>query len=670
MQSERLRTMSRQNLWNVVSFVSKVRYFSGAAFIAAFLFGTASLWAAPPVYQLSFLGNGSPSAINNAGTVVGVRVSGNNYTPLISEGGAPWAVLPVPAGAMSVVPTDINDSNVVVGVSYDTAWNPTAVRWTRVKPGVYSVQTLPRLPGHTSSYATGINNLGQIIGARGSLGYVPTGTGWVYSDSGGIVDLSTAYAFWVYPRAINDNGIIIGGQERLNLATGQVDVIGAGPSNYNAVGGVAINNNGFIAGTAVLRSSSLNIVSLFRYEGPSGWRYLTGTSRYTVATSINSGGDIGYGELGPGLYLDGEGIFALGDLLDPVHTGQGWAVTGSGVHINDLRMATTVGRNNTTNESGTVLLTPTGVLPPPTAPIGLAGVPHPATRMEPFNSIDLTWSSSSSLTRSYELQRRVNGTNGWVNLSLIPPASNPSHRDTTVGVAVTYDYRVRAVGVSGPGPWSGQITVTSPATPLDTTPPVVDLVAPADGSNVSGVVPVSATATDNVAVEYLEVSFWNQYTGQEVIIASVTGSGSVAGNWDTRSLTPATYRVRAFAYDTMGNWRTDEANVNVVVPQGGAMRVTGISLTSKGRNFVTVTGRISVRDASGNPVSGALVSYQWTLPTGRTESATSLTDSGGTAVAYAYSRRGTYTLTVTNVAKSGFTFDAAGSVLTRSITTR
>jgi hypothetical protein len=32
------------------------------------------------------------------------------------------------------------------------------------------------------------------------------------------------------------------------------------------------------------------------------------------------------------------------------------------------------------------------------------------------------------------------------------------------------------------------------------------------------------------------------------------------------------------------------------------------------------------------------------------------------------SGRGTYTLTVTNVAKSGYTFDAASSVLTRSIT--
>jgi hypothetical protein len=32
------------------------------------------------------------------------------------------------------------------------------------------------------------------------------------------------------------------------------------------------------------------------------------------------------------------------------------------------------------------------------------------------------------------------------------------------------------------------------------------------------------------------------------------------------------------------------------------------------------------------------------------------------------SSRGTYTLTVTNVSKSGYTFDAASSVLTKSIT--
>ena len=65
---------------------------------------------------------------------------------------------------------------------------------------------LPRLPGDASSYATGINNLGQIVGARRALGYMPTGSGWLYSEALGVVDLSARYGLWSCPNAINDWG--------------------------------------------------------------------------------------------------------------------------------------------------------------------------------------------------------------------------------------------------------------------------------------------------------------------------------------------------------------------------------------------------------------------------------------------------------------------------------
>ena len=636
-----------------------------AVFALTFLLAADVSANVPPVYSLHFLGDGSPTAINNNNVVVGRRISGNNYTPLVSENGAPWTVLPVPAGAMTVFPTDVNDSGVIVGVSYNTSWNPVAVRWTKGKGGVYAVEILPRLPGNMSSYATGINNLGQIIGARSSLGYVPTGTGWVYSVANGLIDL-VSYNFWVYPIAINNNQIIIGGQERLNLATGQVDVIGQGPPNYNAIGGVSINDNGFIAGTGTLRSSSLNIVSLFRYEGATGWRYLTGTSRYTAASSINNLGDIGYGELGAGLYLDGLGIYAVGSLLDPVVTGQGWTITGGSALINDLRAVTTIGRNSVTGQTGSVLLTTAGNLPPPTAPANLQGASHPATRMEPYNSINLTWQNTSVLTRGYELQRREVNSNNWITLSLTPPGTMTNHMDTTVGVNITYEYRVRAAGLGGNSPWSDSVTVTSPPTPLDTAPPVVTLLNLTDGANVSGIVPVSAQATDNVAVEYLEISFWNQYTGQEIIIGSVSNAGSLSVNWDTRGLTPATYRLRAFAYDTMGNWTNRDISVNVLASMPlSVLRVNNISLTA---SSATITGRVTVRDRNGRIVRGVQVTGEWLLPNGNIEAAIASTNSLGYAYFTTRSGRGTFTLRITNASKPGYTFDAANSVLTKSIT--
>lgn len=619
-----------------------------------------------PNYQLQYLGPGSPAAINNSGVVVGARLNGSNYEPLVSLGGAPWQTLPVPGGAMSVFPTDVNDSGVIVGVSFDTAWNAVAVRWTS-GGGVYTVEVLPRLAGDASSYATNINNLGQIVGARRALGYTPTGTGWLYSDAGGLVDLTT-YGFWIVPNGINDSGIIIGGQERLNLGSGLVDVTGAGPSNYNPITSVAINNNGMIAGSAALRSSSLNIVSVFRYDGLSAWTFIAGTSKYTTAASINNLGDIGYGELGAGLYLNGLGTYALGNLLDPSFVNAGWAITGSSPKLNDQRVVTTTARNSLTGQSGGVLLTPGGPLQPPTAPASLQGVPHPATRMEPYNSINLTWQNTSTLTQSYELERREAGGTTWTLLSLIPPGTATSHTDTTVGVGITYEYRVRAVGLGGTSAWSNIATVTSPATPLDTTPPVVSISTPANGATVSGMVTVSAQATDNAAVEYLEISYWNQYLGQQVILGSVQNAGMLSVNWDTRSLTPAAYALRAYAYDTLGNWTQTEITVNVSV-SASSLKVTSISLSgnvSRGKAYIT--GYVYVKDAGGKTIQNATVTIRWSLPGGGIQTLTATTNSLGRASFNVSGARGTYTLTVTNVTKSGYTFDSAGSVLTKSIT--
>jgi len=53
----------------------------------------ASAADAPPSYQLQYLGAGSPVAVNNGNVVVGSRLSGSNYQPLVSVGGAPWTLL-------------------------------------------------------------------------------------------------------------------------------------------------------------------------------------------------------------------------------------------------------------------------------------------------------------------------------------------------------------------------------------------------------------------------------------------------------------------------------------------------------------------------------------------------------------------------------------------------
>lgn len=619
-----------------------------------------------PNYQLQYLGAGTPAAINNNGVVVGAKLNASsNREPLVSIGGAPWQPLPIPSGATSVFPTDVNDSGVIVGVSY-TNWVPSAVRWNPTGSG-YTVQILPRLAGDTVSYATNINNLGQIVGARNALGYVPTGQGWLYSDALGMVALSP-YGLWTVPTGINDAGQIISGVERLDLTTGVITDIGSGPSNYNPVTSIAINNSGMIAGSAALRSTSLNVISVFRYEGAAGWRFLAGSSQYTTAASINNLGDIGYGEQGPGLYLNGLGTYALNNLLAPALVTAGWAVTGNYPYINDQRLVATSARNSVTGETGGVLLTPAGTLQAPTAPVNLQGVAHTATRMEPYNSINLTWENTSPLTRSYELERRQVGGTTWTLLTLTPPGTATNHTDTTVGVGITYEYRIRAVGLGGSSPSSNVATVTSPTTPLDTTPPVVTVSNPLNGATVSGTVAISAQATDNVAIEYFEISYWNQYLGQQVILGSVSNAGTLSVNWNTSGLTPAAYVLRAYAYDTLGNWTQTEVTVNVGVSTK-SMKVSSITLSGtviSGKAYIT--GYVSIKDSSGISIQNANVTIRWTLPNGTTKTMTALTNSAGQAKFTVSSTRGKYTLTVTNVTKSGYVFNSAGSILSKSIT--
>ena len=495
-----------------------------------------------PTYTLQFLGPGSPTAINSTGTVVGARVVNSQYyQPLVSVAGAPWSLLPVPPGADSVFPTDVNDSGVIVGVAY-TAWNAEAVRWLK-SGGGYVVEKLPKLPGDTSSYATAVNDLGQVVGARRALGYVPAATsGWLYDDTGGVVDLALRFGFWVVPVDINNVGQVIGGVERLDLGTGALDAIGTGPANYNLVGPVALNDAGQMAGTATLSSISLNIVSAFRYTPGAGWQYLAGTSRYTTASSINARGDVGYGELGAGVYFDGLGTFAVWNLLAESATSAGWTITGSGVEINDDRLIATVGRNSVTGESGAVLLTPAGTLQPPAPPV-LTGVAHPATPEAPWNAISLSWSASTG-ANSYAVERRGPGDSSFVTLT--SSTIQRIYDDTAVQPRTQYTYRVFAQGPGGRSLPSNEVSVVSPGS--DAVAPVVTIVSPAYNASVSGVVRVTATATDAVGVVRMEI----RSTAGKVL--SSASASSISYDWNTAKLRRgSTQSLVVTAYDAAGN---------------------------------------------------------------------------------------------------------------------
>jgi hypothetical protein len=507
--------------------------------------------AAPPTYTVQFIGAGSPVAINNTGTIAGTRLVGSSYQPLVSRNGAPWALLPMPAGADSAIPTDVNDAGVIVGVSF-TAFNPLAVRWRPSGSG-YAVDVLPRLAGDASSYALAINELGQIVGARRALGYTPTGSGWLYSEALGVVDLMATYGLATLPYDINSLGQIVSGVERLDLATGTLDTFGGPPPSYGLVNASYLNDAGQAAGTAVLSSQSLAIVAAFRYEGAAGWRFLTGSSRYTTVSDLNGRGDVAFGELGTGIYFDGLGAYALGGLLSPDATAAGWAITGSGAKINDDRAVASLARNSVTGQSGTVLLTPSGTLQPPAAPT-LTAVPHPSTPTAPWNAISLSWTTSAGAT-SYAVERRGSGDAAFATLT--GSTIQQIYDDTAVQAGRAYTYRVFAIGAAGRSGASNEATAIAPGA-TDTTTPVVRIVSPVSGSRVSGIVRVQATATDNVGVARMEV-----VSSRGVVLRTAAGA-QIAYDWSTAGLPRGSVQTLVVrAYDAAGNVGSRSVSVRI-----------------------------------------------------------------------------------------------------------
>lgn len=94
------------------------------------------------------------------------------------------------------------------------------------------------------------------------------------------------------------------------------------------------------------------------------------------------------------------------------------------------------------------------------------------------------------------------------------------------------------------------------------------------------------------------------------------------------------------------------------------LRSTDIDMSGRStRKTVKVSADITVLDQNRGPVSGAAVTVTWGLPDGSTTSQTSTTSGGVAGFNVASSDGGTYYLTVDDISKDGYTFDASHSIL-------
>lgn len=276
------------------------------------------------------------SGINNAGQIVGQLIIQQDYSghPFISTGGT-LRVLDAPPGYASSWATGVNDRGDVVGIA--AAGDPAN---TPQRAFLYSAgqsRALGTLGGAWSA-AAAINNAGQIIGT--SANAAGQSRAFLYQD-GIMTDLSSKVpgGIAIDPHDINARGDITGtwvidGEPRafLYAAGAWTDLGDIGGLNAD---GRSLNDQGWVTGNATRVD---NRIAPFLYTADSGMRELTlpNDAFQLIGRGINNRGDVvgdGYSDHGPCCtFLSRAGVTSdLNSLLEP---DSGWSIY-QAISIND-----------------------------------------------------------------------------------------------------------------------------------------------------------------------------------------------------------------------------------------------------------------------------------------------------------------------------------------------
>ena len=161
----------------------------------------------------------------------------------------------------------------------------------------------------------------------------------------------------------------------------------------------------------------------------------------------------------------------------------------------------------------------------------------------------------------------------------------------------TYSVAVDAFDAAGNVSAPSAVAGSTSACP-DTTPPSVSVTAPANGTTVSGIAPVSASAADNIGV--VGVQF--KLDGVNLAAEDTTAPFAIA--WDTSTAANGSHVITAVARDVAGNSTVSTpitVTVNNALAQPTVLPAAGANGVTVGPGFARSTEREIVRTA-GNVV--------------------------------------------------------------------
>ena len=219
---------------------------------------------------------------------------------------------------------------------------------------------------------------------------------------------------------------------------------------------------------------------------------------------------------------------------------------------------------------------------------------------------------------------------------------NPTHTYTAAGT-----YTV-SLTVTGPGGSDTETKVDYIAV-YDT--PVADFV----GSPTSGDAPLTVDFTDQSTGN---PTSWNWDFGD--------GNTSTAQNPTHTYNNPGTYTVTLTVSNDCGSDQVTKVDyITVTEPPQQTMHVNNMEVIKEYFWFLTRgRARVQIVDASGNPVADATVQGEWTEGASGTAEFTTGSDGWGETVSSWYWSDPTYTFCVTDVIKTGWTYDAAANNMT------